>query len=200
MVGALGGEGVIFAAFFSAVLLSAIYAVSENKGYFFLALLLAVPAFAGRWAGDFLGVDWFTLAGNIFSVLCLGLTAVLILSHVLKAQKVTPQKICGALSVYLLIGLIWALLFFVIEFLLPGSFRIDQDVKLSVAPMFYYSFVTLTTLGYGDIVPISPPARALASLEALTGQLYITVLVARLVALHVTHSLRDSSPVDNLES
>ena len=68
------------------------------------------------------------------------------------------------------------------------------------AQMVYYSFVTLTTLGYGDIVPIAPSARALATLEAITGQLYLTVLVARLVGLHITHSSKQNRPKDQEES
>lgn len=68
-----------------------------------------------------------------------------------------------------------------------------QDRALTGAEMIYYSFVTLTTLGYGDIVPVSPSARSLATLEALTGQLYLTVLVARLVGLQITHSARRRS-------
>ena len=114
----------------------------------------------------------------------------IILSHVLRAERVSREKIFGALSVYLLLGVIWSLLFIMVDFLVPGSFRYGQDRALTGAEMVYYSFVTLTTLGYGDIVPVSPSARSLATLEALTGQLYLTVLVARLVGLHITHSSR----------
>ena len=80
-----------------------------------------------------------------------------------------------------------------VDFLVPGSFRYGQDRTLTGPEMIYYSFITLTTLGYGDIVPVSPSARSLATLEALTGQLYLTVLVARLVGLHITHASRRRS-------
>ena len=124
----------------------------------------------------------------------------LILTHVLRDEEVSREKIFGALSVYLLLGVIWAMLFIMMDSLVPGSFRYGQERVLTEAQMVYYSFVTLTTLGYGDIVPVSPTARSLATLEALTGQLYLTVLVARLVGLHITHASRRRSAEDQEKS
>ena len=91
------------------------------------------------------------------------------------------------------LGLSGVLLYRMEDFLVPEGARTGAE-------MVYYSFVTLTTLGYGDIVPVSPSARALATLEALTGQLYLTVLVARLVGLHITHSSRRPSAEDQEKS
>jgi len=184
----LGQRGLIFNIFYSTILLSAAYAVSESPGYFFLALVLAGPALVLGWINNFLGIPWLEFGAHVLTVFFLMLVAMLIISHVLKTEKVTPEKIFGALSVYLLLGVIWAFLYLVVDFLAPGSFRYGQDRALTDAEMVYYSFVTLTTLGYGDIVPVAPSVRALATLEAITGQLYLTVLVARLVGLQITHS------------
>jgi len=189
----LGYGGMIFTIFLSTILLSAAYAVSESRGHFLLALILAGPAFVLRLINNFLGSTWLELVADVFSISFLLLVAMLILTHVLKDEKVNSEKIFGALSVYLLLGVIWAMLFIVVEFLVPGSLRHGQEQALMGAEMVYYSFVTLTTLGYGDIVPVSQSARALATLEALTGQLFLTVLVARLVALQITHSSRRRS-------
>jgi hypothetical protein len=72
---------------------------------------------------------------------------------------------------------------------MPGSFIVsNEDVSRTGGNFLYYSFVTLTTLGYGDITPASSPARSLSTLEAVTGQLYIAILVARLVGLHIVHA------------
>jgi len=188
----LGYEGMIFTIFLSTILLSAAYAASESRGYFIVASMLAGPAFVLRWINDFMGSPWLEFVAGVLTVLFLLLVAALILSHVLKAERVSREKIFGALSVYLIFGVVWALLFMMVDFLVPGSFRYGEGVRTG-AEMVYYSFVTLTTLGYGDIVPVSPSARALATLEALTGQLYLTVLVARLVGLHITHSRRPSA-------
>ncbi|MCZ6879158.1 MAG: ion channel [Acidobacteria bacterium] len=195
----LGHGRMIFTIFYSTILLSAAYAVSESRGYFILALILAGPAFVLRWINNFLAGPWLVFVADVLTVLFLLLIAMLILSHVLKAERVSKEKIFGALSVYLLLGVIWAFLFIIVEFLMPGSFRYGQGA-LTGAEMVYYSFVTLTTLGYGDIVPISPSVRALATLEALTGQLYLTVLVARLVGLQITHSIRGNRAKDQEKS
>jgi hypothetical protein len=197
----LGYGGMIFTIFLSTILLSAAYAVavSESRGYFFLALILVGPAFALGWINKFLEYPWLQFVADFLTVLFLVLVAMLILTHVLRDEKVSNEKIFGALSVYLLLGVIGAILFIMVDLLVPGSFRFGQGAPRG-AEMVYYSFVTLTTLGYGDIVPVSPSARALATLEALTGQLYLTVLVARLVALHITHSSRRRSDEDQEKS
>ncbi len=185
--------GMIFTILVSTLLLLAAYAVSERRGQFILALSLAGPSFLLRWINNFREGPWLVFVADVLTILFLVLVAMLILSHVLKAERVSREKIFGALSVYLLLGVIWAFLFLFVDFLVPGSFRYGQDRALTGVEMVYYSFVTLTTLGYGDIVPISPSARALATLEAVTGQLFLTVLVARLVGLHITHSSRRRS-------
>ena len=146
-----------------------------------------------------MGSPWLQFVAGVLTVLFLLLIVALILSHVLRAERVSREKIFGALSVYLIFGVVWGLVFMLEDFLVPGSFRYGEGVRTG-AEMVYFSFVTLTTLGYGDIVPISPSARALATLEALTGQLYLTVLVARLVALHITHSPRRRSAEDQEKS
>ena len=196
----LGFGATIFTIFVSTILLSAAYAVSQSRGQFFLALILAGPAFVLRWINNFLGNPWLEFSADVLTALFLLVVAMLILSHVLRDEKVSREKIFAALSVYLLLGVLWAFLFFFVDFLVPGSFRHGQEQVLTGAEMVYYSFVTLTTLGYGDIVPISPSARGLATLEALTGQLYLTVLVARLVGLHITHSSKNDRPKDEEES
>jgi hypothetical protein len=89
--------------------------------------------------------------------------------------------------VYLLIGLTWAALYILIEYVNPGSF-IDTSTKIPInAPRFlFFSYVTLTTTGYGTLLPVSDPARSLALVEAIFGQLYLAILVARLVGLHIS--------------
>lgn len=179
---------------FSAVLLSAIYAVSERKQQFMIAIVLAIPMLVTRWVNHFVNNNSLFLTSEGFTTLFLVFTAVLILSHVLRDEEVTANKIYGALSVYLLIGLTWALLFVMIEGIWPGSFLMGQASGIPLVkrlPQFiYYSFVTLTTLGYGDITPLTPPVQTLAYLEAVIGQIYLAVLIARLVGLHIAHSMK----------
>lgn len=124
--------------------------------------------------------------------------AIAILSTIMKSKKVTTETIYASICVYLLLGIIWTMLFSAMEIIEPGSFLsggapvVDfhgEPVERNVfANFIYYSFVTLTILGYGDITPVSPHARALSSLEAVVGQLYIAVLIAGLVGMHISHS------------
>ena len=110
---------------------------------------------------------------------------------------VTADKIYGALCVYLLIGLTWGFMFLTLEGFQPGSFQFGQarssGIEKDPATLVYFSFVTLSTVGYGDITPLSPPARSFAFMEAIIGQIYLAVLVARLVGLHIAYSMAGDS-------
>ena len=183
---------------YAAVLLSAVYAVSEKKHLSTLALVLVVPIIVGRWSNYFLNNDSFTLVVNSLTLAFFVFMVCAVLSHVLKNEEVTADKIYGALSVYLLIGVTWASLFTVIEGIRPQSFLIAGVQGASIGEMSrhftYYSFVTLTTLGYGDITPLTPTAKAFSYVEAVFGQIYLAVLIARLVGLHIAQSMKKDSP------
>jgi voltage-gated potassium channel Kch len=115
----------------------------------------------------------------------------IIMRRVLDSTPVTTDKIFGAVSAYLLIGVIWAILFALFQFVNPGSFSIPEHMVSEKAWgiwSIYFSFVSLTTIGYGDITPLTPAAQIYAFLEAVCGQIFLTVLIARLVALHIVHS------------
>jgi hypothetical protein len=111
---------------------------------------------------------------------------------VLTTRDVTLDTISESLAVYMLMGLTWAIAYRLLEFSEPGSFNFPNDaLPADVSPIqriLSFSFVTITTLGYGNITPATAKADALASAEALVGQIYITVLVARLVALQIQNS------------
>jgi len=190
-------ERVIFDVFLSIVLLSAVYTVSPKKHVFTIALLLSLPTFAGMWATYFLKNFYVTLVGWSFAVAFFGFIGIIVLSDVLRAEKVTTDTIHAAICVYLLMGVTWALLYSVMEGIRPESFVIAQGQfsgATDYVPHFlYYSFVTLTTLGFGDITPLTPAAKSFSYMEAVTGQIYIAVLIARLVGLHIAHSMKKDS-------
>ena len=120
-----------------------------------------------------------------------------LLHDLAKEDRPTSERIFGALCAYVFIGLAFSLIYAHIEFRQPGAFSISNrgmattsSEEASLLPVFtYYSFVTLTTLGYGDITPVAEHARTLAWLEALLGQLYLAVMVAGLVAIHISESM-----------
>lgn len=116
------------------------------------------------------------------------------LRHTLGARTVDAEHIYAALSAYLLAGLSFGVLYWAVERTAPGSFLYGGATRLmSQADGIYFSFVTLATLGYGDFVPKTEMTRGLAILEAVAGQLYLAVMVARLVSLYVSRGPQDKS-------
>jgi hypothetical protein len=183
------------------MLLSAVFAVGRGRRSVMLAAGLAAPAVFTRGLNLFLDSGGMAVAGHLFDVLFLGYVVVVILAFLFTEQRVTSNTICASLCVYLLLGVLWADLYSLSDVIDPGSFsyplakevhqaRMRFGSEQSIVP-FYFSLVTLTTLGYGDIVPVSAAARMLASVEAVVGQMYLAVLVARLVGLHISQSARD---------
>ena len=184
---------ILFNLFSTVVLLSALYSVSENKKRFFIGLALWAPATAGVWASFFAPDSSTLMSAPVLMTAFLIYTAYRILAHVLRSQEATSEVIYGALCVYMLLGLIWGMFYFGLESLQPGSINMEPGTSPTeglASYCIYFSYVTLTTLGYGDFSPLSAGARALAMVEALIGQLFIAVLVARLVGMHVAHSLK----------
>ncbi len=123
-------------------------------------------------------------------VVYLGLLLAVVAAQVFRSGPVTVHRISGAVVVYLLLGVMWALLYQLLVFLepgalqFPGSISTDQPAVLRQA-LTYFSFVTLTTVGYGDITPVHPAAKLLVMYEALAGQLYPAIILARLVSLQL---------------
>ncbi len=183
---------------FTLLLLSGLYAVSDGKRALVVAAVFAGPALVFAWTGRLTSNP---AVGGIGALLLAGFlvfTAIEILKYVVRARRVTSELIFGAVSVYLMMGIVGALLFAVLELWSPGALQLPAGVGSAVSDaaqfsaVAYYSFVTLTTLGYGDITPVSRLARSLATMEAVTGQLYLAVLVARVVGLQIAHSIRAS--------
>lgn len=108
-----------------------------------------------------------------------------ILLDLFRGKRVTRDTLCGAACVYLLLGLIWASVYQVVFLFDSDALRIAAGDVLEREDFFYFSFVVLTTVGFGDIVPVSQAARSLAILEALLGQLYLVVFMARLVGMNL---------------
>ncbi|MFL6501685.1 MAG: ion channel [Candidatus Udaeobacter sp.] len=184
------GGDVIIAVLLSLVLLSAVLAVADRKGVFFIALVLAIPAIAGRWINHF-RPD--LIPSPVFLVAGLTLIAFVVanlLRFVLRAPSVNTEVLCASISAYLMLGLLWTLAYWLVAQVNPNAFAFNtaSGTKQTMAGFdaFYFSFITLSTVGYGDITPVSRIARWLAATEAMTGLLYVTVLIARLVSLYST--------------
>ena len=177
----------------AAVLLLGVHVVGERRKMFSVSVGIALATVAVNCVIVVSSNDWLVLISNVFILILLALFSVNILGEVLRAGKITADKIYGALCVYLLLGYAWAFAYAILEQLQPGSFSGPAEASgaaehvARVMRMRYFSFVTLTTVGFGDIVPRSSAARTFATLEAVMGQIYLAVLVARLVGLHIVH-------------
>ena len=118
--------------------------------------------------------------------LTIGLFAVVTLARVFSPGEVTSHRLTGAVVAYLLVGLTWAYVYDLLETVRPGSFTgVHGASQGAYSALQYFSFVTLTTVGYGDIAPVSSTARALSNLESLVGILYPAVLIGRLLSKQV---------------
>lgn len=151
------------------------------------AWALATPALASAWILYFYPDPAVMLVGLAFRSAFLILLSWVVLQDVLSQKDVTVDTLAGAGCGYLLLGVLWAGLYATLEVVQPGSIALPDGARgLEDASTWftYFSFVTITTLGYGDITPVTASAGMLAAIEALVGQLYIAVLIARLVGLH----------------
>lgn len=170
----------LFQLTFVSVLLAGVLATARHR---IILVTAAVLATAGEF-GAFLPKS----GRAACLVLFFFLVSVVVLADVMKAGRVDTDRILGAVCGFLLIAVCFAVVFALVEAMNPGSFNVEEPTFVD---LLYFSQVTLSTLGYGDIIPLSRPSRALASFEAVIGQFYIAVVVARLVSLQVTTPPRD---------
>jgi hypothetical protein len=170
------------------MLISGVAVASRAHRLSRLALLVAALALVVR------GAVWLCPTGalgvwpELVTIATVLMFSLIILAQVVRSGPVTAARVQGAIAVYLLLGIGWANAYQVAEHVFPGSFASTAAQSLSANDWLYFSFVTLTTVGFGDVVPVHRVARSLAIGEALTGQLYIAVLLARLVSLEVSRS------------
>ncbi len=177
--------------FVSLLLLTSLMAAVKTRRSLRFGLVLVVIIVIARWAETATGAPPLIFFSFITSTIFWSYVVVEILIDIFLYRKtVTADMIFGALSVYLLIGIVFSFVYVILETLVPGSFdglafSVGDDNHREFHRFMYFSFVTITTLGYGDLLPILPAARAFAYMEAIVGQIYLTVLVARLVGMHI---------------
>ena len=177
--------------FLSAIIISMVYAVSNKKGSVIAGVFLAAIMLASFWLEYFTQNRWIAAIGMVTGVFFVGLVISSILGSMLKSEGVDREMIYMAILLYLLAALMWAFLYTFLELVDPASFNVDLDQSKGYLLVFqYYSFVTISTLGYGDITPVTEVARAFSVLEAVCGQLYLVVVVAWLVGMHVSNRSR----------
>jgi hypothetical protein len=183
----------VFGMFILAVLISCIRAISQTRRFFIFMIVFTVVN---------LGIGSYELIskmephdfGTLVLVVRIAYFVVVffsIMRYVLDRSPVTGDKICGAISAYMVMGIAWTFVYTLFYHIEPSTFKIPEALlsteTVNSTWAMYFSFTTLTTLGYGDITPQTPAIQSYAIMEAACGQVFLAVIVARLIALHITH-------------
>jgi len=195
-VDTLRANGLIESILLTLVLISAVLAIARGRRTVIIATLLALPTLAARWINHYrpelVSAEIFLIGGILFAVFVISN----LLRFVLKAPSVNTEILCASISAYLLLGLLWTFGYWLVAETIPDAFAFNGSTGSNIVMKgfngLYFSFITLSTVGYGDITPVSKVARMLAAMEAITGLLYVAVLIARLVAIQATPKSNDS--------
>jgi len=173
---------------FMLIIFSAVLTISDTRRPLIKSLALAVLAIVFRWLHYFYQFDLWVILEHIANLLFWIYIAIRILKYILSQSIITAELIYAAVAVYFIFGLTWASIYQLIELNNPDSFAMsnaDASAQNFIFQMWYFSMVTLTTLGYGDISPITMTARVFVVLEAIMGQFYIAVLIANLIGRRI---------------
>jgi hypothetical protein len=182
------------------VLTSAVFAVGGRRKSLIIALSLIVPTIFCKWMNrmwpDVMPAQVFLGLGVGF----LGYIIFQLMRFILRAPRVNSEVMCASVSCYLLLGLMWAFLYLIVARSTHGAFVYNAG-PVDEHPMdgftaFYFSFITLCTIGYGDITPASKVVRMLAVMEGITGTFYVAILIARLMSLYMAPAAKvdESAP------
>ncbi|MCJ7684668.1 MAG: ion channel [Desulfobacteraceae bacterium] len=174
--------------FVTAILLSGIYAVSEDRISLIFALVTGLPALFANWFFQIFQLPSLVLIHQIGGGLFFATAAIIIVRHLINQKIVTVDLIWGAVCGYFFIGFMWSDIYYLLETVHPGSFRLGEHNVPDIDSFIYFSFVTLATLGYGDIVPLTKQAQSLTIIETVMGQMYLAVNIAALVAIRISQS------------
>src|SRR5215469_258173 len=203
----LGQSGlpvVLFRVLGAVAFVSGVYAVSDRRSQWITAAALLIPAGILNAVFAFRQNPRIAVLTLVSTILFLAFTLVSLLKAVVRAERVTHDTIYGGLSVYLLMAITWAAAYLLLVTVQPGAIVMDAarhpNHTMDWFDCVFYSFVTLTSLGYGDIVPMTAQARSLSILEAVSGIMYVAVLIARLVGVHSAAKAQVNPQAPNFEA
>jgi len=194
-----GPDSFLVSIFLMLILLSCLYLAKSNQVMMWIGLVMVLLILLTNWPMGLMKEQQRVVANCTFQIMFLTFICVHIFSFILGARALSNQLIFAALCMYLLMGLLWSFAYTLLIALDPESIRLvsvinwEEDARDAFSEMYYFSFVTLTTLGYGDILPVSRLARSLATMEAILGQLYLAVVIASLVGIQISSRTHGSN-------
>ena len=172
-------------------LISAVLAIAGRGVILIIASLIAAPTLAARWIHQYWPEVIPAEAFLISAIILLVFIIYRLLLFVLRAEIVDTEVLCASVSAYFLIGLLWTFAYWLIAEVIPGAFALNAATGANASMKgfngVYFSFITLGTVGYGDITPVANVAKMLAAMEGMIGVLYVAVLIARLVSIRATN-------------
>ena len=182
------------------VVLAAISSVTNQRRHAYSLAILSLAAVIPQALDPHVATKLTGVLANLASMIFLLYLVVIILSDIFRTAQVTMDTLIGSVCGYLLLAAVFAAAYSTLILFQPEAFLVDDRLALDPAKLhfqgahfdvlLYFSVITLTTVGYGDIIPATTFARELVSAEAVMGQVYLTMIVARLVGMHLTASLR----------
>lgn len=186
--------------FMTLVLVSAVLAVGGRRRTLVFSIALLTPALACKWLSQLHPPPVPPQFHLVFGLGFIAFVVANLLRFIMRAPRVDTEVLCAAISTYLMLGLFWTLAYTLVGQISPAAFSFSGGPEASHTMngfnAFYFSFATLSTVGYGDIAPVSKFARMLAVMEAIFGMFYVAMLISRLVAMYAPKD-RDQSPTDS---
>ncbi|HGY55835.1 MAG TPA: hypothetical protein ENK44_09045 [Caldithrix abyssi] len=176
--------------FLTIIYITAIFTVIRSRKIFLLTLVVVVPTIVLTWLGYFFPLPEILALNNVVNLVFFTYTIALLLAYIIRQKRVTRNVIMGAMSAYMLMAFLWATAYTLLETISPGSFHLVNNADAS-GDLLYFSFVTITTLGYGDITPLTYQARALVVTQTILGQMYVAIMIARLVGIQIAQSMEE---------
>jgi voltage-gated potassium channel len=190
---AIGGDQILMFVI-EATLIVGIWSLVRHRFWFMAGVVLIAIGAMNIILEIVINHSWAPYVNLIVALLFYLFTTVIAFSSLLTGKRIDLNMIMGSICVYILVGISWSIFYFFETVIHPGSFNgiTETGTKQQYYDLLYYSFVTLSTLGYGDVTPMTPIARTLAYIEALFGQFYIAILVASFVGMHISRSSNET--------
>jgi hypothetical protein len=178
---------------FSVILLASLYLIAYQLRELIIGIALAIPTLLANWWGELFSPPWNVYVSSAFYIIFLCYISFFIIRFIFATKQISLDMIFAAICLYMYIGLIWTFVYLIMEVSHPGSFSFSTElpddpeswIHSLRSNLSYFSYVTLSTLGYGDVTPFTRLARAWAILETLIGQFYLALVIARLVGLFI---------------
>lgn len=183
---------------YTSVLLWALYSIAGTQRIMLLAALVLMPALASTWLIEDSHEKYLNYIDNITNIIYFGLICYYLSKYILTISRATLEVIFAAMCLYIMLAVLWAAIYTNLELYYLGAFSFNGQLSTQAGidsatlfrQMIYFSFVTISTLGYGDVLPVHRVAQNWAAVETMIGQFYIAIILARLVSLYTVEGER----------